>query len=107
MVVRDFTLYRGTAPTLRFVMPAGSNIRAWTAQLTFRTDVTQPDPPALLKDAVISDDELAFEVELTVEETLSLDTRTYVFSLVRTNSHAEHPLTMGVVTVLSDIRHAL
>src|SRR5262245_25518216 len=109
---RDFTIWRGTAPTLDIsvVKDDGSpeDITTWTAALTLRQNAADPDPPALTKNAVIVGAPSAglFRVSLTSAETLTLAPGRYAFTFERTNVGDEAPLTFGIATVRLDVRHA-
>lgn len=110
----NFTLYRGTAPSLRFgpvLKVDGSvlDLAGMSAVYTMRTSASEPDPVAFQKAALIygSSTDGVWEVPLTKAETLAFQVRNYNYSLERDNAGFEDLFTIGVVTVKLDVKNAV
>lgn len=108
---KDFVLYRGSAPTLRFTMTTNGSVATWTTKLTLRARADGPDPPALSKAGTIADvgsvsTPGVFTVALTKAETLALEARRYAYSFEREDAGFEDVLTIGVGDVRYDIKNA-
>lgn len=105
----NFTIWRGTAPTLVFTLttvPDGG-VAGWTTSFTMRLKDTSADPVYFQKAGSISDAALGvFHVALTKAETLALAVRGYQFSFERTDAGFEDLLSIGHVTVRYDVKNA-
>lgn len=107
----DFTIWRGTAPTLLFGPVLDRNgevldVTGWTGKFVMREAETSPDPVALEADsAVVSPPANGYlQVPLSKTQTLALKAKTtYDFGFMRTNAGAEDLLTEGRVTVRFNI----
>lgn len=109
----NFTLYRGTAPRLRFgpVLDENGNVldlAGMSAVWTVRTSSSAPDPVVLQKAASIygASADGIWEVALTKAETLTFAVRNYKHSLERDNPGFEDLFTIGVMTVALDVKNA-
>jgi len=115
--IKNITVYRGTAPKLRFgpvkdINGAVQNVNGWTTQLTVRKKDVTPDPPLLTKAGVVVGDGSGgyIDVSLTKAETLTLlaaggDGTDYAYSLERIDSGSEDLLTIGTLTSKLDIKN--
>ena len=111
--VKNFTLYRGTAPTLKIgpikdETGAVVNVSGWTTQFSARlTDVTA-DPLFFSKAGAVFGDGSAgyITVALTKANTLTFAKRDYECSLERTDAGSENLIWRGTVTVEHDILNA-
>jgi hypothetical protein len=105
----NFTLYRGSAPTLVFTMtnPPPGGVGGWTTKFTVRTSQRSANPFSLQKLGAVVDQVLGvFEVPLTEAETLLFKARPYAFSFVRVDPGNGDVLTIGTMTVRLDVLDA-
>jgi hypothetical protein len=107
---QDITIYRGTAPLLRFVMTTNGSVAGWNIKLSARKHDVDPDP--LVLDIVGTIESVGsattpgiFNVALTKAQTLALQARTYAYSLERTDVGAEDLLSIGSLIVKLDVRN--
>jgi hypothetical protein len=97
-----FTVYRGTAPTLRFTLApvVSGGITGWTTKFTARKSVSDADPAPLSVSGTINDATACIvDVPLTRVQTLALVSGAYTVSLQRTNAGLEDMLAIGTMTV--------
>lgn len=108
--VRNFTLYRGTAPTLKVgpikdEVGATVDVTGWVTQLTVRTSDIAADPVFFSKAGAVQSPGTAgiITVALTKANTLTFAKRDYEYSIERTDVGVENLITIGIITVKLDI----
>lgn len=103
----DITVFRGTAPVLRFTLEDDEDITGFVGKFTVRARETSPDPPMVDKDLEIDSLlERRVKCSFTKAETLALRKGVYVCSVERTNAGTEDLWGKGPFTVEYDIKNA-
>ena len=109
-------VYRGDDQELRFTLTTNGAVTGWTTKFTARTAAQAADPPALQVSGTIIDGGSSttpgvFSVVISQAAMLALlltgDRREYAYAFRRTNAGAQATLTKGLLTVESDIEHAI
>jgi hypothetical protein len=111
--VKNFVLWRGTAPVLTFgpVQDINGNVpdvASYTGVFTVRALPATPDPVYFQRAFMpVSPTANGFlQVTLSKADTLSFLPQDYAYSLERTNVGFENLLTIGIMTVSLDIVNA-
>lgn len=103
-----FTIYRGTAPILRFTVapdtvPTGDPASGWTTKYTFRKTPKSADPYELQVSGAWNNTLSTIDATLTRAQTLALTSGAYVGALFRVNSGSEDELSRDSITVAEGI----
>jgi len=111
VVQQNFTIYRGTSPTLRFTRTLNGSISGATVRFSVRMTRDAADPLVLdvlgtVVDAGSVSTPGVVTVALTKANTQALSVRPYAFSLERVDTGQENLWTRGTMTVELDVRNA-
>lgn len=103
-----FTIYRGSAPILRFAVdpatvPSGDPVSGWTTKYTMRKSPSQADPYDVQASGSWNSTTSTIDVALTRAQTLDLVAGNYIGALFRTNSGSEDELSQDAVVVAQGI----
>jgi hypothetical protein len=107
----NLTIYRGTAPILRFTVDPDSIQDAdpasgWTTSYVLRATAASPDPLDLQVSGAWNATDSTIDVAITRAQTLALAKGRYTGALFRTDTGAEDELSQDTVTVLEGIYDA-
>jgi hypothetical protein len=112
-VTSRLTLYRGTAPQLRFTFAittdadgVTNDISGWTTRFVMRPKPESATVTLTKAGSVDSVEDQRFTVDLTKADTLALTVGTYAAAFERTDTGVEELLGRYLVTVERDIVNA-